>query len=49
LKLLVDEGALRRPTEFSIETHLVPQLYNQIAFDIANNREQLENLDNLLS
>jgi hypothetical protein len=49
LKLLVDEGGLRKPREFSLETHLVPQLYNQIAFDIANFKEQLENMDNLLN
>lgn len=49
LKSLVDQGALRRPIDFSIETHFIPQLYGQIAFDIANNREHTENIDSLLS
>lgn len=49
LKVLVDEGLLRRPSEFSLETHFIPQLYNQITFDIANHKEQLENLDSLLN
>ena len=40
---------MRRPREFSIESHFIPQLYNQIVFDIANKREQLENLDSLLN
>lgn len=39
LKVLVDEGLLRRPSEFSLETHFIPQLYNQITFDIANHKE----------
>lgn len=49
LKLLVDQGLLRRPSEFSIESHFIPQLYNQIQFDIQNKREQLENMDSLLN
>ena len=28
LKVLVDEGLLRRPAEFSLESHFIPQLYN---------------------
>ena len=34
MKVLVDEGLLRRPSQFSLETHFIPQLYNQIQFDI---------------
>lgn len=34
LKVLVDHGLLRRPRDFSIHTHFVPQLYAQIAFDL---------------
>lgn len=49
LKVLVDQGLLRRPNEFSLETHFIPQLYNQITFDINNHREQIENLDSLLN
>jgi hypothetical protein len=49
LKILVDEGLLRRPSTFSLETHFIPQLYNQISFDITNRREQLDNLDSLLN
>lgn len=30
LKILVDQGLLRRPRDFSIESHFIPQLYNQI-------------------
>jgi hypothetical protein len=49
LKTLVDQGLLRRPREYSLDTHFVPQLYNQIAFEIQNNREKVDNLDSLLN
>lgn len=49
LKGLVDEGILRRPVTYSLETHFLPQLYNQIQFDLQNNREHLENIDSLLN
>lgn len=32
-----------------MNTHFIPQLYNQISFDIYTNREQTENLDSLLN
>jgi hypothetical protein len=34
LKILVDEGLLRKPREFSIHSNFIPQLYGQIQFDI---------------
>lgn len=49
LKSFVDQGALRRPRDFSIDSHFIPQLYAQIAFDIANHREHVENIDSLVS
>jgi len=49
LKAIVDQGLLRRPQLLSLETHFIPQLYNQIAFEIQNHREQHENLDALLN
>ena len=30
LRLLTDFGTLRRPQQFSMDTHFVPQLYGQI-------------------
>jgi len=32
-----------------MDTHFIPQLYNQIAFEIQNAREQVDNLDSLLN
>lgn len=32
-----------------MDTHFLPQLYNQIAFEILNGKEQVENLDSLLN
>jgi hypothetical protein len=49
LRLLVDEGVLRKPMEYSLESHFVPQLYGQIKFDITNEREHIDNMDNLLN
>jgi hypothetical protein len=49
LTSLVDEGALRRPLDFSIDTHFLPQLYGQIVFDLSNHSEHIENIDSLLS
>jgi hypothetical protein len=49
LRLLTDQGLLRRPSEYSIESHFIPQLYNQIHFDLQNRREQIDNLDSLLN
>lgn len=49
LKAVVEQGLLRRPLHYSLETHFIPQLYNQIAFEIQNHREHHENLDSLLN
>ena len=49
LQILKDEGLLRRPSEFSLESHFVPQLLGQVLFDLNLHKEQLENLDSLLN
>lgn len=49
LKVMVDEGALRRPRDFSMHSSFIPQLYGQIQFDISANIEHVDNLDNLLN
>lgn len=49
LALLKDEGILRAPSDFSLNTHFIPQLYGQIQFDMASHRENLDNMDSLLN
>ena len=49
LKDMVNQGLLRRPSEFSMESHFIPQLYGQIVFDIQIQKDHIDNLDNLLS
>lgn len=49
LKVMVDEGTLRKPVEHSLQSTFIPQLYGQIQFDIATLAEHNDNLDNLLN
>lgn len=49
LKIMVDEGALRKPREFSLQSSFIPQLYGQIQFDLQTQVDNVDNLDNLLN
>ncbi len=49
LKIMVDEGLLRKPRDFSIQSTFIPQLYGQIQFDLQSIAEHTDNLDNLLN
>ena len=49
LKVMVDEGTLRKPFDHSLQSTFIPQLYGQIQFDIATLSEHTDNLDNLLN
>lgn len=49
LRIMVDEGLLRKPRDHSIHSTFVPQLYGQIQFDIHSVAEHTDNLDNLLN
>lgn len=49
LKVMVDEGGLRKPFEFSLQSSFIPQLFGQIQFDLATQNEHVDNMDNLLN
>lgn len=49
LKVMVDEGTLRKPFEFSLQSSFIPQLIGQVQFDIQTQAEHSDNLDNLLN
>ena len=49
LKIMTDEGLLRKPRDFSIHSTFIPQLYGQIQFDIQSIAEHTDNLDSLLN
>jgi predicted ribosome quality control (RQC) complex YloA/Tae2 family protein len=49
LRVLEDQGILRRPRDYHIDTDFVPQLLGQFVFDLTNHREHNENLDSLLN
>jgi hypothetical protein len=49
LKIMVDQGILRAPTTFSFDSHFVPQLHNQVLFDLKNNKEHQETTDAILN
>lgn len=49
LKIMVDEGTLRKPVQHSLHSMFIPQLYGQIQFDIVSFSEHNDNLDNLLN
>ena len=48
LSQLVDEGILRRHVDFSMESHFLPQLYNQVQFDLSTRQRHIEILDHLV-
>jgi hypothetical protein len=49
LKIMVDEGTLRKPSEFSMYSTFIPQLFGQVQFDLMTQVEHNDNLDNLLN
>lgn len=49
LKVMVDEGTLRKPREYSIFGSFLPQLFGQVQFDLQTQSEHVDNLDNLLN
>ena len=49
LRVMTDEGTLRKPRDFSLYGSFVPQLYGQIQFDLQTQAENVDNLDNLLN
>ena len=46
---MIEQGILRRPYDYSLETHFVPQLYGQVLFDLVQNREQIDSVDAILN
>jgi hypothetical protein len=46
---LVDQGTLRKPVDLSVGSTYVPQLYNQIKFDMQQQRDHQEQLDELVN
>ena len=49
LKVMVDEGGLRKPYEYSLQSSFIPQLFGQIQFDLVTQNEHIDNMDNLLN
>lgn len=49
LKIMVDQGILRAPTTYSFDSHFVPQLHNQVLFDLKNTKEHAETTDAILN
>jgi hypothetical protein len=49
LKTMVDEGTLRRPRDYALQSSFIPQLFGQVQFDIKSQSEHIDNLDNLLN
>ena len=47
--MLEDQGALRRPRDFSLNTDFIPQLFGQVQFDLSTNRDNQENIDSVLN
>jgi hypothetical protein len=46
---LVDQGTLRRPVDLSIGSTYVPQLYNQIKFDMQQYRDHQDQMDDMVN
>ena len=46
---LIQIGLLRRPREYSLETHFMPQLYNQVIQDVTKTETKAEELTDLVS
>lgn len=49
LKVMGDLGVLRKPINYSIGSHFVPQLYGQIKADMQTHANAQTNLDNLIN
>ena len=49
LKVLIDQGALRRPKDLFMGTRFVPRLYNQVYSDMLMNDNYYEQMDETLN
>lgn len=49
LNILIDEGLLRKRQEFSFHYKYVPQLYNQVNYNIKNKEETQEHFTDIIS
>ena len=47
--MLEDQGILRRHRDYSLNTDFLPQLFGQVQFNLANTRENAENIDSILN
>ena len=49
MRTLIDLGALRRPVDLSTGATFVPQLYNQIQFDMQQYHDHQDQMDDMLN
>lgn len=47
--MMIDLGTLRKPVTFSIGSHFIPQLYNQIRADSQSHVNTHSNMDSLIN